>query len=373
MSYPPPPGVSGTSTPPGAHPSLPARPPPSKSTGFKPAFAPPSTTPKPFPPPTTPSYPTSTSHAPGTYTGHVAAASASQYGPARPLSYSAAPTVRAAPTYQSQARAPQYNQPSYRASGYSAPPSAASYSAAPQIRNPFPLPGSANEYDAEMAAQYAQWQSAYTTKDAGAANDGIAGSGRPTAGVGAPNVPPIANPAAAAAATELAAAAEQPEKKTTVVREGGGKKWTDDSLLEWDPSHLRLFVGNLAGEVTDDSLLKAFSRWKSVQKARVIRDKRTSKSKNFGFVSFSDPDDYFQAAKEMNGKYIQSHPVIVTRAKTEIKPTVVKDKDRRKNNKKGKRNNNQASEPFEPSLGPTPGAGVQKAGQRTKNGLKLLG
>ncbi|CAI4216341.1 unnamed protein product [Parascedosporium putredinis] len=229
----------------------------------------------------------------------------------------------------------------------------------PQIRNPFPAPSSGTDsYDAEMAAQYAQWQSAYVSKDASAGKDAM--------------VPVTAAPNAEETA-------ETSEKKKTVVREGGGKKWTDDTLLEWDPSHPRLFVGNLAGEVTDDSLLKAFARWKSVQKARVIRDKRTSKSKNYGFVSFSDPDDYFQAAKEMNGKYIQSHPVIVTRAKTEIKPTAAKDKDRGKKNKKnyknngGNNNNNNQQQGYEPNLGPRPGGGVHKPGQKMKNGLKLLG
>ncbi|KAH7326657.1 hypothetical protein B0I35DRAFT_346945 [Stachybotrys elegans] len=167
-----------------------------------------------------------------------------------------------------------------------------------------------------------------------------------------------------------------PDKKKTVVREGGGKKWTDDSLLEWDPSHLRLFVGNLAGETTDESLLKAFSRWKSVQKARVIRDKRTTKSKGYGFVSFSDADDFFQAAKEMNGKYIQSHPVVVKKANTEIKASVVREKDKhgKRNNFKDKKNkSNNGSGGYEPNLGPMAGGGVTKPGQRTKNGLKLLG
>lgn len=367
MSYPPPPGVAGASTPPVNHPSLPARPPPSHSTGFKPAFASASPTPGSYAPAAAPSYPAPTTHTPGAFP----APAPSQYG-AAPQSYSAGPTV-SAPPYQSQAY--QYpQQASYAApSSYAATPSPAAYST-PQIRNPFPLPGSANDssmYDAEMAAQVAQWQSAYVSKDATAARDGAPGGGRMTANATSANAVPVTTPAAEAAAA-AAATAERPEKKETVVREGGGKKWTDDSLLEWDPSHLRLFVGNLAGEVTDDSLLKAFARWKSVQKARVIREKRTSKSKNFGFVSFSDPDDYFQAAKEMNGKYIQSHPVIVTRAKTEVKPSVVKERDnRKKNGKKGKRGNNNQS--FEPSLAPTPGAGVQKPGQKTKNGLKLLG
>lgn len=360
MSYPPPPGVAGSSTPPTGHPSLPARPPPSKSTGFKPAFASASASPAPvsYGPTAPPSYPAPASHAPSAYP----APAPGHYGA---QSYSAGPAV-SAPAYQSQAQAYQYPQASYAPSSYGAAPSVAAYSA-PQIRNPFPVPGSANDYDAEMAAQYAQWQSAYVNKDAAAAATAgnNTGNGRTTASATSTNAIPVANPAAEAAA----ATAEKPDKKTTVVREGGGKKWTDDSLLEWDPSHLRLFVGNLAGEVTDDSLLKAFTRWKSVQKARVVRDKRTSKSKNYGFVSFSDPDDYFQAAKEMNGKYIQSHPVIVTRAKTEIKPTAVKGKDNRKKGKKGRRDN----QSFEPSLGPTPGAGVQKPGSRTKNGLKLLG
>ncbi|KAL1883148.1 hypothetical protein VTK73DRAFT_9515 [Phialemonium thermophilum] len=183
-------------------------------------------------------------------------------------------------------------------------------------------------------------------------------------------------PSSEAAVAETAAA-----KKKTVVREGGGKKWTDDTLLEWDPSHLRLFVGNLAGEVTDESLLKAFSRWSSVQKAKVIRDKRTNKSKGYGFVSFSDPDDFFQAAKEMNGKYIQSHPVVVHKAKTEIKPQVIKE-DRHSKGKNHKKTGTSKSgsgpgkhdtvSSYEPHLGAV-GGGITKPGQRTKGGLKLLG
>jgi RNA recognition motif-containing protein len=149
----------------------------------------------------------------------------------------------------------------------------------------------------------------------------------------------------------------------TVVRSGGGTTWTDPSLLEWDPSHFRIFVGNLAGEVTDESLLKAFSKWPSVQKARVVRDKRTSKSKGYGFVSFSDGDDFFRAAREMNGKYVGSHPVIVKRATTEIKPVVQQDKRGGKGNKnKGKGGGHG-----------TQGGRVEKAGGKTKNGLKILG
>jgi RNA recognition motif-containing protein len=150
----------------------------------------------------------------------------------------------------------------------------------------------------------------------------------------------------------------------TVVRSGGGTQWTDSSLLEWDPAHFRLFVGNLAGEVTDDLLYKAFARWPSVQKARVIRDKRTTKSKGYGFVSFSDGDDFFQAARDMQGKYIGSHPVLLRRSTTEIKAVTPKDKKNGKGKNKGKGGGDNKDKT---------GAGVQKAGSKTKGGLRVLG
>jgi RNA recognition motif-containing protein len=153
----------------------------------------------------------------------------------------------------------------------------------------------------------------------------------------------------------------QPESQKTVVRSGGGQTWHDDTLLDWDPAHFRLFVGNLAGEVTDESLLKAFSRYTSVQKARVIREKRTQKSKGFGFISFSNGDDYFKAGREMQHKYIGSHPILLRRANTEIRPEAPgKGKKHGGGNKSGN------------TGGKVKKDGVKKSG-KTKGGLKILG
>ena len=63
----------------------------------------------------------------------------------------------------------------------------------------------------------------------------------------------------------------------------------------------RLFCGDLGNEVTDESLTRAFQKYPSFQKAKVIRDKRTSKTKGYGFVSFKDSSDFIKAMREMDG------------------------------------------------------------------------
>ncbi|RVX72460.1 hypothetical protein B0A52_03648 [Exophiala mesophila] len=332
MSYPTPPGFKpATSQPPA---SLPARPPQSavnpissfkSSSSAKPAF---------------------TAFAPRSV------ASANQYRTNSPAQYSAPPV----PSYNVQSSYPQSQ------SDYSSKPhyDASSYSSGPAIRNPF-VPNTESSaagyppgFDPEYEAQVQQWQSAYMSKDSGnlAARPAGASTGTSTPA-----------PAAQGSTARPEQSAQVPESSTdkTVQRSGGGTSWTDSTLLEWDPAHFRIFVGNLAGEVTDESLLKAFSQYPSVQKARVIRDKRTTKSKGYGFVSFADGDDYFRAAREQNGKYIGSHPIIVKKAMTDVRATTVK-----QNNPKGKKGGSGGH-------GKVQHGGVNKKQSKTKGGLKVLG
>lgn len=112
--------------------------------------------------------------------------------------------------------------------------------------------------------------------------------------------------------------ANKGKARTTVIRKAGGETWEDQTLMEWDPSHFRLFVGDLAPEVSDDGLAAAFSKWPSFVKARVVRDKVTTKSKGYGFVSYKDPEDFMKAWKEMNGKYVGSRPIKISKATTKV-------------------------------------------------------
>lgn len=99
------------------------------------------------------------------------------------------------------------------------------------------------------------------------------------------------------------------EKVKKCIRVAAGVSWEDTSLLEWETDDFRIFCGDLGNEVNDDILARAFSRYPSFLKAKVVRDKRTGKTKGYGFVSFKDPNDYVRAMREMNGRYVGSRPI----------------------------------------------------------------
>ncbi|TFY54095.1 hypothetical protein EVG20_g9849 [Dentipellis fragilis] len=173
-----------------------------------------------------------------------------------------------------------YHQP-YQGPMYSNPSGSSSHSA--------PVPANAYEYDVGILAQ----QSVYVP---GAMIDKRGGAGGKLAKGG---------------------------KRVTVLRKGGGKVWEDQTLLEWNPSWFRLFVGDLSNDVSDDVLSNAFNKYPSFQKARVIRDRLSQKAK-FGFVAFSDPEDFLKAWKEMDGKYVGNRPIRLKKAdQSAIRPVEI--------------------------------------------------
>jgi len=99
------------------------------------------------------------------------------------------------------------------------------------------------------------------------------------------------------------------KSKKKMVRTGGGQIWEDDTLKDWDTNDFRVFCGDLGNDVTDEVLARTFGRYPSFQKAKVIRDKKSNKTKGFGFISFKEPGDFTKAMREMNGKYVGSRPI----------------------------------------------------------------
>lgn len=102
---------------------------------------------------------------------------------------------------------------------------------------------------------------------------------------------------------------KEKRKKREGLRCAGGQVWEDASLQDWDSDDFRIFCGDLGNDVTEDLLSRYFNHFSSFNKAKIVRDKRTNKSKGYGFISFKDPQDYIRAMKEMNGKYVGSRPI----------------------------------------------------------------
>lgn len=85
-------------------------------------------------------------------------------------------------------------------------------------------------------------------------------------------------------------------------------------MEDWPENDYRIFCGNLGNEVNDEILGSVFRRYASFQMARVVRDRRTGKTKGYGFVSFGKPNDFLSALKEMNNKYVGNRPVKITKS-----------------------------------------------------------
>lgn len=81
--------------------------------------------------------------------------------------------------------------------------------------------------------------------------------------------------------------------------------WEDHSLSDWGDDDFRIFCGDLGNDVNDELLTRTFNKYASFVRAKVIRDKRTGKSKGFGFISFKEPADFIRAMKEMDGKFLR--------------------------------------------------------------------
>mmetsp|Transcript_5057 Transcript_5057/g.10041 ORF Transcript_5057/g.10041 Transcript_5057/m.10041 type:complete len:132 (+) Transcript_5057:453-848(+) len=119
------------------------------------------------------------------------------------------------------------------------------------------------------------------------------------------------------------------------MRTAAGEVWEDKTLAEWPENDFRLFCGDLGNEVNDTVLAKAFAKYSSFAKAKVVRNKRTQKSKGFGFVSFLDPFDCAAALREVQGKYVGNRPIKLRRSSWQQRELNDKTTKKRKALKKG--------------------------------------
>jgi len=84
--------------------------------------------------------------------------------------------------------------------------------------------------------------------------------------------------------------------------------------------YVKLFVGNLPWNVGDLELEDFFNQHGEVQRARVVTDRETGRSRGFGFVEM-DVSDVSSVINATNGIELQGRPLRVNEAEDRRRST----------------------------------------------------
>lgn len=78
---------------------------------------------------------------------------------------------------------------------------------------------------------------------------------------------------------------------------------------------MRLYVGSLSYQTTEQELADLFGQVGQVVSATVITDRDSGRSKGFGFVEMSNDDEARKAIDQLNGTTLGSRQIIVNEAR----------------------------------------------------------
>jgi RNA-binding proteins (RRM domain) len=78
---------------------------------------------------------------------------------------------------------------------------------------------------------------------------------------------------------------------------------------------MKIYVGNLSYEVTEDDLKLAFKDFGQVETVTLIKDKYSGQSKGFGFVEFASKAEGQAAIDGLNGKELKGRTLNVNEAR----------------------------------------------------------
>jgi cold-inducible RNA-binding protein len=78
---------------------------------------------------------------------------------------------------------------------------------------------------------------------------------------------------------------------------------------------MKLYVGNLPYNTSEDDLRKLFSQYGTVDSVAVITDRDTGRSKGFGFVEFPDEAEARNAISGLSGQEFGGRALTVNEAR----------------------------------------------------------
>ncbi len=77
---------------------------------------------------------------------------------------------------------------------------------------------------------------------------------------------------------------------------------------------MTIYIGNIPYSMKEQDLMQAFQEFGPVESAKVIIDKKTKRSKGYGFVDMKNEDDEAAAIESVNGRDLGGRKVKVSKA-----------------------------------------------------------
>jgi cold-inducible RNA-binding protein len=77
----------------------------------------------------------------------------------------------------------------------------------------------------------------------------------------------------------------------------------------------KLYVGNLPFQTSSDDLREHFAQAGNVESAQVVEDRMTGRSRGFGFVEMTTPEEAAAAIEQFNGKDFKGRNLTVNEAR----------------------------------------------------------
>lgn len=78
---------------------------------------------------------------------------------------------------------------------------------------------------------------------------------------------------------------------------------------------MKIYIGNLPYDLTEDELCDAFTDFGEVQSARILIDQQTGSSKGFGFVEMDDNEAAEEAILALDASAFKGRNIKVNKAK----------------------------------------------------------
>lgn len=83
----------------------------------------------------------------------------------------------------------------------------------------------------------------------------------------------------------------------------------------WEQTIVRIYVGSLPYQTTDQDLVDLFGQVGEVVSATVIMDRNSGRSKGFGFVEMSNDQEAQKAIEQLNGSMLGNRNIVVNEAR----------------------------------------------------------